>query len=237
MTDMQPAEAFAQLGRIRFAETDLDGILAQVAGLAKRSIPGAEEVSVTLLRGRGAHTAAFTGQLAVALDEWQYAHRAGPCLAAAESTATLSVPDMSTEHRWLAFARRAREAGCRSSLSVGLPMQDPVAGALNIYAAEPGAFDDGAVTVAQTFSGYAAVALANAHLYDAEVTLAQHLQAAMASRAVIEQAKGVIMGRRRCTADEAFQILSQVSQDTQRKVRDIAAALVHRTAATDEFGL
>jgi AmiR/NasT family two-component response regulator len=80
--------------------------------------------------------------------------------------------------------------------------------------------------VAQTFAGYAAVALANAHLYDAQATLAQHMQAAMENRAVIEQAKGIIMGDRRCSPDEAFQILTKLSQDTNRKLRDVATALV-----------
>ena len=54
------------------------------------------------------------------------------------------------------------------------------------------------------------------------------MQAAMHSRAVIEQAKGMIMAQRRCTADEAFAVLSKTSQDTNRKLRDVAAALVAR---------
>jgi AmiR/NasT family two-component response regulator len=57
------------------------------------------------------------------------------------------------------------------------------------------------------------------------------MEAALASRAVIEQAKGIIMGDRRCTADEAFTILTKLSQDTNRKVRDIAAAIVARAAS------
>ncbi|HEY2669885.1 MAG TPA: ANTAR domain-containing protein, partial [Rugosimonospora sp.] len=51
------------------------------------------------------------------------------------------------------------------------------------------------------------------------------------SRAVIDQAKGIIMGERRCTAEEAFAILSKVSQDSNRKLRDVAAALVDRAQA------
>jgi AmiR/NasT family two-component response regulator len=114
----------------------------------------------------------------------------------------------------------------RSSLSVGMPVQERVTGALNLYATAADAFDEEATLVAQTFSGYAAVAMANAHLYDATATLAQHLQAAMENRAVIEQAKGIIMAERRCTPDEAFAILSKLSQDTNRKVRDVATTLV-----------
>jgi AmiR/NasT family two-component response regulator len=109
-----------------------------------------------------------------------------------------------------------------------LPVHEAVSGALNVYATKPQAFDEDAIIIAQTFAGYAAVALANAHVYDATATLAQHLQAAMVSRAVIEQAKGVIMGERHCSADEAFRILTKLSQDTNRKVREVAAAVVAR---------
>ena len=223
---LDPSEAFAELGRIKLVETDLDGVLARVADLAKRTIPGAVEVSVTMIRGAEAHTAAFTGDLSLTLDEWQYDHGHGPCLDASAAPATLSLPDMSSEIRWPDFARRALDAGVNSSLSIGLLLHDPVIGALNVYATKPGAFDDDAILLAQTFSGYATVALSNAHLYDTQATLAQHMQAAMESRAVIEQAKGIIMGARRCTADEAFKILAKLSQDTNRKLRDVAAALV-----------
>jgi GAF domain-containing protein len=225
---MDPTAAFAELGRIKLGETNLDGILDRVAHLAKLTLPGADEVSVTLVRGNDAHTAAFTGQLAVDLDEWQYQDRRGPCLDAAAGKATVAVPDMKDEQRWPDWAAQAVSAGARSSLSVGLPIEERVTGALNIYATKPDAFDDDTVVLAQTFAGYAAVALANAHLYDTTATLAQHMQAAMESRAVIEQAKGIVMGERRCTSDEAFAILAKVSQDSNRKLRDVAAALVAR---------
>lgn len=223
---IDPTDAFAELGRIKLNETDLDGIMRTVAELAKRTVTGVDEASVTLVRGRSAHTAAYTGDLALTLDEWQYVSGGGPCLDAAASTSTVSVPDLTDEPRWPEYLTHALENGVRSSLSVGLPLNEQVSGALNLYALRPAAFDDGAVVLAQTFAGYAAVALANAHLYDVSATLAQHLQAAMESRAVIEQAKGIVMAERRCTADEAFTILSKISQDTNRKVRDVAAALV-----------
>jgi len=229
MTDSQPldpAEAFGRLGRMKLGETDLKGVLDQVAHLAKRTIPGADEVSVTLISDKDAHTAAYTGQLALVLDEWQYDKGYGPCLDASATHATLSLPDMSTEVRWPDWAAQALTAGSHSSLSVGLPIHERVTGALNVYATKPEAFDSDAIVLGQTFAGYAAVALANAHLYDAQASLAQQMQAAMQSRAVIEQAKGIIMSSRRCTADEAFAILTKLSQDTNRKLRDVAAALV-----------
>jgi GAF domain-containing protein len=223
---LEPADAFGQLGRMKLGETDLKGVLDEVAQLAKRTIPGTDEVSVTLVTDRNAQTAAYTGQLALTLDEWQYGHGHGPCLAASMSHATLSLPDMTTEDRWPDWAARALEGGTHSSLSIGLPIHDQITGALNVYAKKPQAFDSDAIIVGQTFAGYAAVALANAHLFDAQASLAQQMQAAMQSRAIIEQAKGIIMGSRRCTADQAFATLTKISQDTNRKLRDVASALV-----------
>jgi GAF domain-containing protein len=225
---MDPNVAFAQLGRIKLSDTDLGAVLKTIADLAKRTLPGASDVSVTLVRNNVAATAAFTGDLALSLDESQYETGYGPCLDASAATMTVSVPDMTGESRWPQWTARAIERGVNSSLSIGLPVQDTVSGALNIYSTKPDAFDNDAALLAQTFSGYAAVALANAHLYDATATLAQQLQAAMESRAVIEQAKGIIMGDRRCSADEAFAILSKLSQDTNRKVRDVALSLVEQ---------
>ncbi|WP_328848814.1 GAF and ANTAR domain-containing protein [Micromonospora zamorensis] len=227
---IDPNAAISELGQIKFGETDLSGVLSQVSELARRTIPGAEEVSVTLLKQEGAHTAAFSGEMALRLDELQYEYEQGPCLEAAKEAAVVSVPDMSEEVRWPQWAAQAVQGGALSSLSIGFPIQETVLGALNIYGVKPGAFDDDAVTLAQTFAGYAAVALANAHLYDTTATLAAQMQSAMQSRAVIEQAKGIIMGERRCTPDEAFAILAKVSQDSNRKLRDVAAALVERAA-------
>lgn len=229
MTDHQPLdplEAFAELGRIKLSDTDLTGVLTKVAELAKVTVSGAHEVSVTLVRGSGAHTAAYTGDLALTLDEWQYREGGGPCLDAAAAAGTVSVPDLTVDNRWPVYLRRAMEAGVRSSLSVGLPVHELVTGALNIYAIKPDAFDEDSVLVAQTFSGYAAVALANAHLYDTTATLALQMSAAMEHRAVIEQAKGVLIAERHCTPQEAFTILAKLSQDSNRKLRDVAAALI-----------
>jgi GAF domain-containing protein len=223
---MEPSEAFAQLGRIQLSETSIDGVFQQISDLAIRTIPGVSEASVMLVHGTGGRTAAFTGQLALALDESQYQLGNGPCLDAASSGGTLVVDDMAAETRWPDWTPGSLRAGARSSLSIGLPVQETLTGALNLYATEPHAFDDEAIAVAKTFASYASVAMGNVYVYEAKRTLAQHMEAAMESRAVIEQAKGIIMGDRRCTADEAFAILSKLSQDTNRKVRDVAIALV-----------
>ena len=73
--------------------------------------------------------------------------------------------------------------------------------------------------------------MANAQLYETTVALAHQMEEAMASRAIIEQAKGLIMGQRRCSADEAFRVLVDASSRSNRKLRDVAA---HLLAAVQE---
>jgi GAF domain-containing protein len=222
--------AFAELGRMKLGERDLHAVLGRVAELARQTLPGVAGASVTLVESDRAFTAAFSGQLALDLDETQYQEGFGPCLEVAQSVGIVPVPDMAAETRWPAFARQALAAGVRSSLSVALPLQEAVVGALNIYATQPAAFDPDAIEMARTFAGYAAVAIANARLYQNTATLAEDMRRAMETRAVIEQAKGIIVAQQHCTPEQAFELLTRLSQTTHRKLRDCAADLVTSTA-------
>jgi GAF domain-containing protein len=232
MTDQSPLDpttALGELARIDLGLHDLHGVLTRVADLAKRTIPGADEVSVTLVQGGHAHTAAYTNELALDLDERQYDAGEGPCLTAAAEASVVPVPDLRAEERWPEYAGRAVERGVLSSLSTGLPMQRAITGGLNLYALKANAFDDDAIEIARTFASYAAVALANAELYASTAALAQQMQEAMKSRAVIEQAKGILMSQLRCSADGAFDVLTRHSQNSNRKLRDIAQGVVDST--------
>ncbi|MEU7979239.1 GAF and ANTAR domain-containing protein [Micromonospora sp. NPDC049081] len=220
-------EAILRLGSIRHDEMGLDAVLTRITEVARDSIPGTTETSVTLVHGTEAKTAAHTGDLARRLDQWQYEQGRGPCLDAATTGTVLIVTDMTREPRWPEWATRAHASGVSSAMSIGLPIQEAVVGALNLYATRPDAFSRVAEP-ARALAGHAAVALANAHLYDSTATLAGQMQEAMRNRAVIEQAKGIIMGQRRCTADEAFAMLARVSQNSNRKLRDVAEALVQQ---------
>jgi GAF domain-containing protein len=95
-------------------------------------------------------------------------------------------------------------------------------GALNIYGTEKGDLDEAAQELATAFASYAAVAVANAGVYASTATLEANLQRALESRGVIDQAKGILMGRQGLSADAAFDMLSRQSQTTNRKLRDLA---------------
>jgi GAF domain-containing protein len=189
-------------------------------------VPNTAEVSVTLVEGQRPFTAAFTGEDALRLDESQYAPGHGPCLDVAQSTGLVTIEDMTAESRWPEFTQRALAVGVHSSLSVALPVQHTIVGALNLYSRTPGTFDAAAVELARTFAAYAAVAIANAHLYETNATLAENMRKAMETRSVIEQAKGILMAQQHCSSTQAFDVLTKQSQRTNRKLRDIASDIV-----------
>ena len=232
-SSLQPQDAFEQLARVTLADHSMTSVMDRIAALAKRTVPGADEVSVTLVEKGRASTVAFTGELAVHLDERQYERGHGPCLDSIDGAEPVRIDNMSAESRWPDWTQEAVERGAGSSLSIPVPLQREVSAALNVYGLHEQAFDDAAVELASTFAAYAGVALANMHLYQAQGKVAEQLQAAMQSRAVIEQAKGILMGQRRCSAEEAFNLLVQLSQDSNCKLRDVALTLVAQTSGSD----
>jgi GAF domain-containing protein len=223
-----PAEALERLGRLSLRELSMDSLLQMVADLTKTVMPGNPEASVLLLAKDQPNTVSSTGELATDLDESQYETGQGPCLHAARTGEVTEIRDTRADDRWPDYTPRAVEHGNLSSLSIPLAI-DPdaqVTGALNIYARRPDAFDEASRSVATRFAPYAAVAAGNLYAYQSARDMADNLQTALESRAVIDQAKGILMERYKLTPDQAFQLLARVSMTTNRKLRDIADHLV-----------
>jgi GAF domain-containing protein len=217
-----PRAAFAALSKIMLGAQPLSETLSRVAELAKQTIPGAAEVSVTLLQDGTGTTVSFTGPLAAQLDERQYDAGFGPCMDAALSGATIPIDDTAHSDTYPDFGRIVFRHGITHTMSIGLPVERRTVGALNVYGTGDGRFDEATAQLATAFASYAAVAVANAGLYATTAALAGNLQKALDSRAVIDQAKGILMGRHHCSADAAFDLLVRQSNASNRKLRDIA---------------
>jgi GAF domain-containing protein len=227
-SSVDPTEALERLGRLSLRELSMEELLQTVADLTKSVMPGNPEASVLLLVKDQPTTVSSTGDLATDLDERQYERGHGPCLHAARTGEVTEIPDTRAEQRWPDYTPRAVEHGNLSSLSIPLAIdQDAqISGALNVYARRPDAFDEASRSVATRFAPYAAVAAGNLHAYRSAQDMTANLQTALESRAVIDQAKGVLIERYKLTADQAFQLLTRVSMTTNRKLRDIADELV-----------
>ena len=223
------AEALERLGRLSLRNLSMEELLQTVADLTKTVMPGHTEASVSLLVKDSPTTVASTGRLATDLDETQYDRDHGPCLHAARTGELIEIADTHTDSRWPDYMPQAAEYGARSSLSVPLAIDvdEQVAGGLNIYAREPHAFDEDSRAAATRFAPYAAVAAGNLYAHRSAVDRADGLQTALETRGIIDQAKGILMDRHKLTADQAFQVLAQMSMRTNRKLRAVADDLVH----------
>jgi GAF domain-containing protein len=226
-------EALDQLSRLALREHSMSTLLQRVVDLSNSVMPGDTETSISLVVRGHPSTPVTTGELAVQLDEAQFTNGDGPCLHAARTGEITVITDTREEMRWPGYVRRAVEHGNLSSLSIPLPVDDTMAGALNTYSRTPDAFDEESKALAVRFAPYAAVAIANMQTYQHAREMADNLQIALETRAVIDQAKGILMERHKITADQAFQLLAQVSMRTNVKLRAVAEQLVR----TGEFTL
>jgi GAF domain-containing protein len=217
---------FEELGRISFAEHSLQSLVQHVTDVAARVIPGEPVTSVTILTEDRPRTVAASGRLATDLDSTQYRLDSGPCLVAARTGRLAEVPDTAADARWPEFSRHAADLGCTRILSVPLPVQELVSGGLNVYLRGARREDESAAALANRFATYAVVPVSNMYLYASAVERADHLEAALDSRAVIDQAKGILMERFKLTADQAFQALARVSMESNTKVREVAERFV-----------
>jgi len=133
---------------------------------------------------------------------------------------------VATDQRWPHFLAAAEGLGIRSTLSVPLVGGEEAVGALNLYSKSTAEYSDEARKTASLFADQLSVAAANATVLANAVILNRQLQEAMLPRAVIEQAKGILMSAQHCSEDRAFDILRRASQGQNRKLRDIAADVV-----------
>lgn len=202
------------------AQSDIDEVLKEVVAAAVRLIPGVDEGSISVVMGRREVTSQHpSGHLPARVDALQTEVGQGPCLDAVFQEQTVRVPDMAQEERWPHFARRAAALGAASMLSFQLYVEGDNLGALNLYSRQVHAFDDESEQVGLLFASHAAVAFA-------DVQERKNLTAAVATRDLIGQAKGMLMERYSIDADQAFRLLVRISQHRNTKIRTIAAELV-----------
>jgi GAF domain-containing protein len=229
---------FARLTRSLLDATTVAAVLDKVVEATRRIVPGADLVSITLRGPDGTfHTPIETEPVAADLDQVQYTTGEGPCVHAAELSGlghSLS-DDLATEPAWPTFGPAAASRGLRSVLSTTLLTAQPpeLSGALNIYSRRRHAFDDHARDLALLLATHASLALATTHaLTTAELQRAQ-LHKAIDTRDVIGQAKGILMQRRGCTAEEAFDLLRRTSRDLNIKLVRLADILATRHTELD----
>jgi GAF domain-containing protein len=216
------------LRRFLVGEDDLTSMLTKITLIATEQVEGCDYASITMMKDGTPRTPVFTDKLALVLDETQYKAGDGPCLSAIRQRGIEHVTT-ATDPRWPEFMSAARQRDVTATLS--LPMVDSgteTLGGLNLYSKSVTVFDDETRESAALYADQLGVAAAKVAVYAGSLELAQQLRMAMESRAVIEQAEGILIAAQKCSPEVAFDILRRASQIRNRKLRDIAADLVHR---------
>jgi len=222
--------AVASLTRYFVGNQTLKETLHQVSELTVQAIPGADHVGITLLVDGKLKTSVFTHPEVPEIDQAQYRTGEGPCIEAYRTATPYLIRSTLEPGRWQEFRDSAARHGVLSTLSLPLRTHDGAIGALNLYAEAEDAFSEEDQRVAELFVTQAAFVLANAQAYWDARTLSENLQEAMKSRAVIEQAKGIIISTTGCDEDEAIRVLVQQSQSQNIKLRDIATEIVRNAS-------
>ncbi len=214
------------LAQLSTGKLTLEEMLTEVARFAVQAIPGADGAGLTLIEDNRGDTIVATADFVREVDTIQYTLGEGPCISAASEQLTMRSGSLGGEQRWPRFGPRVGRLGVHSVLSLPLLTPDGVFGAMNVYAHAKDAFDERAERLGELFAVPAAVAVQNAQVLEQTKRLAASLQGALSTKALIDQALGIIRSRSGASSDEAFARLRAMSQSRNVKLVVVAESLV-----------
>ena len=211
-----PTADFArQLQEQRSAGDRLEVGVAMVVDL----VDGCDHAGVTVGEGDALSSVATSDRVVLEGNLWQQELGEGPCADTVRLQQTVISHDLTVDRRWPRWAPRMVEAGINAMMCLLLYTERDSFGALNLYGRRIGAWTRDDLTVADALAGYLAASVADAR----EI---EHRSRAMSSRTTIGQAQGILMERYQIDAPTAFDFLRRVSQDSNRKLADIAREIV-----------
>jgi GAF domain-containing protein len=212
------ARHLSELARELDTASDIEAVMQRIVDATVQEIDGSVGAAITLLTGGVITSPVHSDQRAGKVAAIQQETGDGPCVETARDEITIRSDDLRAGPRWPKFARRAVDLGVLSILSFQLFVEDDNMGALDVYGDKVNAFDEEAESTGLLLASHAAVAMAASR----DVT---NLHAAMDTRDVIGQAKGILMERYKIASAQAFDLLVLASQSNHRKLRDIAEEL------------
>lgn len=187
-------------------------LLTRMSRLICNSIVGVDGCGITVLHEGRPLTVAFPSELAALDDEFQQTTHDGPCLEALWSQSVVECRDLAEEVRWGPYPAAALGCGMRSVLSVPMDAAAAGHGALNLYSRTTSGFDEEDRRAAREFAEVTAIVLATGR-NDAASGIARRWQESLARRTAVAQAVGILMARRGCGREEAFEFLVAQSRE------------------------
>lgn len=170
------------------------------------------------------------------LELFEAQSKEGPCPDCYSSGAPVGAPDLATSSaRWPHFSERALDAGFNSATALPMRRRGTVIGALNLFNADPGAMDNSDLAAAQALADIATIALMQHRISMEAQMLNEQLEAALHSRIVIEQAKGMVAERFKIDVDDAFGRLRSYARSNQLGLSRVATDLTSGDLAVGEL--
>jgi GAF domain-containing protein len=215
------ARSIGALGNLD-PERGLALTLQQVTDGAKRLFR-ADGAGLMLIDAEGAlRWASASDQTAQTVEDQQERLAQGPCAVAFSQRLPAAIRNIHTEPDWDKFAQVLISEAVRAALSVPVELDGGVIGTLDIYAGQARDWDPSEVAALQAYAGLVASLLSAAVTAQVKGRLADQLQAALEHRWLIEQAKGVLMGREDLDAQTAFERLRGAARSSTRRLADVA---------------
>jgi GAF domain-containing protein len=151
----------------------------------------------------------------------------GPCFDAYSTHVAISCDSLDeAEARWPLFAPHARDGGFASVSAVPMRLRSEVIGALNLFSIRNVALNQHDVAVAQAMADIATIGILQERAIHDSRAFSSQLEAALDSRIVIEQAKGIVAERNRVGVDEAFQQIRQFARNHNRLLSETARQII-----------
>jgi GAF domain-containing protein len=220
---------------VRLADTLVDDYdvvdLLQMLVDACRDLLDTTAAGILLADSRGElEVVASTSEASLLVELMQLSAEAGPCIESFRSGRRISVPDIEhTDDAWLQFRGAALSHGFRSMDALPLRLRDMTIGTLNLMREAPGAAAEDDIMAAQAFADVATIGILHERSVRESSVLSEQLQAALNSRIIIEQAKGVVSHTRGVSIDEAFLLIRQYARSHSMGLSVVAARLVDRS--------
>jgi GAF domain-containing protein len=217
------AEALARLAGLPVGFPDRQSLLHQAAEIADGALGKGISLTISVGPPDSPEAVSSTSQLAQSVDGAQLAAGEGPCSTAFDTEFTVVSNDIHHDPRWPRLAPTV-DPEVRAVLAVPLEVGEELVGALNIYAEAELSAE--VVEAAELIAATLAAVLQEFSTREELQGLARDMEAALTSRATIDQAKGIVMAERGVGPDQAFQHLVDLSSTTHTKLREVAENIV-----------
>ncbi|HEV2920865.1 MAG TPA: GAF and ANTAR domain-containing protein [Actinomycetota bacterium] len=219
-------QALDQLADLRTAPVTVEEALDRVVAAAD-ALFGVDGTALMLVdRDQALRNLAASDRRAALLEELQVEHGEGPCVDAFDDKEPVAADDLSREDRWPAFSPDAARRDLLAVLASPIPYSEQAVGVVAVFATEPHPWTGAEREAIVAFTELVALLILNAMEASERGKLAGELQVALDSRVVIEQAKGVLVGRHGLTTRQAFERLRRQARDQRRPLSEVARGVV-----------